>query len=269
MLKEIVFTIDHNRPTFLKLIRPHFHDSLEITLCMSNGGTFCVANQLIPVCRGVLILAQSGTDHYCIADQSTFERYSIRIPNHTLESISSLQTDFKPLLEQSNLSTTLTNEQTDHLVSLLDDCLACGSGFGEDIQRIAFFLHIILYIGSVLRFLSHGVNPASSRDYKKIMPAIQYIHENYAEEITVEQLSELCFLSKYYLSHMFRSITGFSIKNYIANYRIRQACILFSQGLSVQDVGSAVGYSNSSYFIQVFKKIVGTTPGNFLYSRQL
>lgn len=264
MLKDIVFTIDHNHPTFSSLIRSHEHDSLEITLCLSNGGTFFINEQFFPVTYGTLLLIPSGNQHYCIADFSVFDRYSIRMPYHTIEAISSLQTDFKPLLNDGIYSAVLTDEQVSQIVSLSNACLSCGTGFGEDIQKTIHFIEIILYIGKLLRFSSSEKDFTLSRDYRKILPAIQYIHKNYSEEITVQQLSDLCYLNKYYLSHIFHSVTGFTVKNYIANYRIRQACELFSQGLSVQEVGSAVGFNNSSYFIQVFKRIVGTTPGNFV-----
>ena len=267
MLKDIEYTIDHNHPTFTNLIRSHSHDSLEITLCLSNGGTFCVGDSFFPVTRGTLVVIQEATKHYCITDLSTFDRYSIRIPYQTIEALSSLQTDFKPILTGRVYSTTLTEEQTSHIVSLADACLSCGFGFGDDLQKNLYFMEIVLYIGKLLRFSSTRKDFALSKDYKKVLPAIQYIHENYAEEITVEQLSDLCFLSKYYLSRVFHNAMGFSVKNYIANYRIRQACELFNQGGSVQEVGSAVGFNNSAYFIQVFKRIVGTTPGSFAGSQ--
>ena len=98
MLKDIVYTIDHDHPTFTNLVRSHTHDSLEITLCLSNGGTFCVEDKFFPVNCGTLVIIQGGTKHYCITDLSTFVRYSIRIPYHTIEALSSLQTDFKPIL---------------------------------------------------------------------------------------------------------------------------------------------------------------------------
>ena len=267
-IDTMFFTIDHNHPTFINLLRSHAHDSLEITLFLSNGGTFLVGGQLFPIRRGTLVVIQGGTSHYCIADISSFNRYSIRIPDRTLEEISSLQTDFKTLFGENSFSMNLSAEQTDHLTALIDNCISCESGFGADFQKYIYFFQIVLYIGKLQYLSPREKDPAFFRDYKKIIPALQYIHENYSEEITIQQLSNLCFLSKYYLSHIFYNATGFNVKSYITNYRIRQACELFNQGLSVQDAGLAVGFSNSAYFIQVFKRIVGTTPGNLLRSRQ-
>lgn len=266
MSNDIIYTIDHNHPTFTNLIRSHAHDSLEITLFLSNGGTFCVGDKFFPVTNGTLVLIQEAINHYCITDLSTFDRYSIRVPYHTIETLSSLQTDFKPIFSDQISSITLSESQTAHIVSLADSCLSCGMGFGDDLQKNIYFMEIILYIGKLLRFLSAEKNPILSRDYKKVLPAIQYIHENYSEEITVQQLSDLCYLSKYHLSRIFHNVTGFNVKKYIVNYRVRQACELFGQGLSVQEIGSAVGFNNSAYFIQVFKRIVGTTPGSFANS---
>lgn len=264
--RQIEFTLDHNHQTFQKLSNPHAHDSLEIMLCLSDGGTFCIEERLFPLCRGTLVVIQSGANHYCIVDVSSFERYSLRIPQHTLETISSLQTDFKAVLGTSTFFVNLSEEQILPLHDLMDQCLACGIDFGEDFKRIIFFFQILLYVGQVLRLVPQNRETAISRDYQKIMPALQYIHDHYTEEISVQHLSGLCYLSKYYLSHLFRDVTGFSVKAYLINYRIRQACGLLSQGASVQNAGSAVGFPNSAHFIQTFKRIVGITPGK--YSRE-
>lgn len=264
--RQVEFTLDRNQQTFQKLSNPHAHDSLEIMLCLSDGGTFCIEDRLFPLCRGTLAVIQGGANHFCIVDVSSFERYSLRIPQHTLETISSLQTDFKAVLGNSTFFVNLTEDQVLTVQGLMDQCLACGIDFGEDFKRIIFFFQILLYVGQVLRLAPKNHEAVISRDYQKILPALQFIHDHYAEEISVQQLSTLCYLSKYYLSHLFRDVTGFSIKAYLVNYRIRQACSLLSQGVSVQNAGSAVGFPNSAHFIQTFKRIVGITPGK--YSRE-
>ncbi len=261
--QQIEFTLDHNHQTFQKLSNPHSHDSLEVMLCLSNGGMFCVNDRLLPLYYGTLVVIQNKVDHYCVVDVSKFNRYSLRIPNHTLETISSLQSDFKSIFENSVFSVNLTEEQTTTLKHLMDQCLTCGIEFGGDFRRIIFFFQILLALAKILRQVPQGREATISRDYQKILPIIQYIHNHYSEEVSVQQLSSLCYLSKGYLSHLFHDVTGFSIKGYLINYRIRQACGLLSRGHSVQDSGSAVGFSNSAYFIQSFKRIVGITPGKY------
>lgn len=108
--RQIEFTLDRNHQTFQKLSNPHAHDSLEIMLCLSDGGTFCIEDRLFPLCRGTLAVIQGGANHFCIVDVSSFERYSLRIPQHTLETISSLQTDFKAVLGNSTFFVNLTLE---------------------------------------------------------------------------------------------------------------------------------------------------------------
>ena len=118
--RQIEFTLDHNHQTFQKLSNSHSHDSLEIMLCLSDGGTFCVENYLFPLYRGTLVLIQGGVNHHCIVDVSSFERYSLRIPYHTLDVVSSLQTDFKAVFDNSALSINLTEEQVCTLHDLMD-----------------------------------------------------------------------------------------------------------------------------------------------------
>lgn len=263
MSVQFEFTLDRNHQTFQKISNPHSHDSVEIMLCLSNGGIFYLNEQLIPLHRGNLIVVQGKTPHHCIVDISSFDRYSLRTPYETLREISSLQTDFKVILGNATQSVILSEEQTVTLTDLMNRCLDCGSFFGEDLLRSLYFLQIILSIGQLLRIAPRRT-PSLSKEYQRVLPAIQYIHEHYAEEISVDQLSRICFVSKYYLSHLFKEVTGFSIKSYIINYRVLQSCTLLSQGYSVQNAGEAVGFCNSAHFIQTFGRLIGMTPGKYV-----
>jgi YesN/AraC family two-component response regulator len=90
---------------------------------------------------------------------------------------------------------------------------------------------------------------------------MRWIEEHYREEISLETLAEETHLSKFYVSRIFREETGSSITDYLTARRIKQACrLLQTTDLSVEQIGIRVGYPNASYFIQLFKKVVGVTP---------
>lgn len=93
---------------------------------------------------------------------------------------------------------------------------------------------------------------------EKIM---QWIEMHYAEEVSLNQLAEWLHLSKFYVSRVFHEETGSHITDYLTARRIKQASrLLQSTTQSIEQVGIAVGYPNVSYFIHMFKKVVGVTP---------
>ncbi|MNI97083.1 Arabinose operon regulatory protein [compost metagenome] len=68
-------------------------------------------------------------------------------------------------------------------------------------------------------------------------------------------------LSKSYVSRIFHQETGSRLVDYLTARRIKQACRLLSTtDLPVERIGITVGFPNASYFNQLFKKSLGTTP---------
>ncbi len=91
-----------------------------------------------------------------------------------------------------------------------------------------------------------------------------YIDKNYNENISLKSIAEAVNANQYYLSHIFKEETGFSPMQYVTRRRIGEAQnLLINTQLSITEIAANVGYNNSNYFQNVFKKIVGYTPGSY------
>ena len=89
----------------------------------------------------------------------------------------------------------------------------------------------------------------------------QYIDLHYQENITLDELSRLTYVNKYYLVHAFKKYIGLSPINYLISKRVEEAKVLLeTTNYSVSQISDIVGFSSQSYFSQVFKKTMGTTP---------
>lgn len=91
--------------------------------------------------------------------------------------------------------------------------------------------------------------------------AYEYINTNYSSEISAEDLANSLNISYKYFLDCFSRITGESFKAYLNKTRIKHAkSKLINSSATVSEVGSAVGYNSTSYFILEFKKQTGMTP---------
>ena len=98
----------------------------------------------------------------------------------------------------------------------------------------------------------------------KIQPAIDYLNEHYAEELSNEFLSSLTSVSTVYFRKIFTSVFGTSPIHYLHETRIKKAKeMLESDYGTLSDVAVSVGYPNVFHFSKMFKKITGTSPGNY------
>ncbi|ABX40959.1 AraC family transcriptional regulator [Lachnoclostridium phytofermentans] len=94
--------------------------------------------------------------------------------------------------------------------------------------------------------------------------AKKYIEENYQENITIETLSSLVHLNKYYFVHNFKKQFGTSPINYLIKRRIEESMhLLVSTNHSLSSISQIVGFSSPSYFSQAFKRMTNITPQEY------
>lgn len=91
-----------------------------------------------------------------------------------------------------------------------------------------------------------------------------YIDSHYSENITLDILSNLSYVNKFHLVHLFTKQMGISPINYLINKRIEESKnLLTTTNYSIRDISTIVGFSNSSYFSQMFKKFTGDSPRTY------
>lgn len=98
--------------------------------------------------------------------------------------------------------------------------------------------------------LCQAIRPENEKDYSDyVRKAVQYIDVNLSESIGIPKLADFIGLSKPYLAKLFHDEVGLTIKRYIAKERMRKAAELMTDSsLSIQDIGSYVGYYDNNYF---------------------
>ena len=97
---------------------------------------------------------------------------------------------------------------------------------------------------------------------------LTYLRENFREPITLSQAAEAVQLSPGYLGRIFRSELRSSFSRYLQRLRIQEAKrLLKSSSMPVGDVGAASGFSDHSYFSQVFRRETGVTPREYRQKR--
>ena len=91
-----------------------------------------------------------------------------------------------------------------------------------------------------------------------------YIHEHYSQELSVELLASIVFLSPDYLSRLFKKATGKSLYQYIRQFRMEKASELLETPpkKSLTSVVE-IGYPNYSYFCQSFREYFGKIPDKY------
>lgn len=90
-----------------------------------------------------------------------------------------------------------------------------------------------------------------------------YIGKNLSADLSVDNLSSIFGISRNSLYKIFNDFYGVSVAKYIRKKRIEAAINLISDGTTIADVSSIVGFGDYNYFSKVFKSETGTLPSKF------
>lgn len=91
-----------------------------------------------------------------------------------------------------------------------------------------------------------------------------YLFENSHLDITLDHLSEVTFLDKFYLSHLFKEHSGMAPIEYLLHIRVEKAVkLLTTSDFSVSYISSMLGFKNPAYFSQFFKKKKNVSPSKY------
>lgn len=102
-----------------------------------------------------------------------------------------------------------------------------------------------------------------------VQKALRFIEENYANPITLENMSELVHLNSSYFSKTFADYVGEGFSKYLSRYRIEKAKeMLISSDILVTEIGPMVGFSDYTAFTRKFKQLTGVSPSDYRNGRR-
>lgn len=91
-----------------------------------------------------------------------------------------------------------------------------------------------------------------------------YMEAHYAENISLDDLSDMAGLSKYYLLRFFTKQIGVSPYRYLQTIRIQEAKKLLEQGIVPVEAAGRTGFADQSHFSNFFKEFIGLTPKQYM-----
>lgn len=134
------------------------------------------------------------------------------------------------------------------------------TGFStEDCRRTADLLE------SYIHFLLDTYGNSAPTDFDPILENMKsYIKENMPYDISLSDLAGVFNYNEKYIGRLFKSKTGYTVREYCNLLRIEQAKELLARTRqSVSDIAYRVGYNNITYFNRIFKEITGYTPKEY------
>lgn len=241
----------------------HFHFKPEIFVQLSGDTVFATPSGELQVAAGEVAILPAGVPHgeRVSGGVEPFRNLVVGFYSHTV----SIHLAFeaapgKPDIEAIEFFPTPQMRLLEGLIEVV-----VGSYHAREPMRKTVIRSLMQGFLAMLINLVEAQHDESAGETEKIFQTKWIVREQLSNpELNVKRLAKLLSCSADYLSHLFRQHTGENLIHYIQRQRTFAAMqALRTTQLSISEVAWASGYDNPGYFIRVFKRFMGVTPGAF------
>lgn len=236
----------------------HFHEYYVIGFIESGRRYLSCKNKKYAIEPGDLLLFNPGDNHTCEqCDGKTLDYRCINIQRETM-SDTVLEITGQAYLPYFTEQVVFHSE----LVSLLKELHLMIMQEDKDFRKEEMFFFLLEQL--IEEYTEQGMPSSKSEQSTQIKDICDFLEQNYMNNITLDNLSNLTGLSKYYLLRSFTKQKGISPYSYLETIRIDKAKKLLEQGILPIDAALQTGFADQSHFSNFFKKYIGLTPRQYM-----
>lgn len=224
---------------------------------ISGAGYYEVGGQTIPLAAGDTFILYPDTEVKYYADNNDPWEYAwVGFMGADAASIIR-STDFTretPFIQRDNLPKEIIRRQLEEIYTVKGNTY-------EAAVAMTGLLYTFLSI-----FMKYASNTDSARDVQQVYveKAKDYISTSYSYPITIEDVAAYAGISRSYLFRAFQNHLKQSPKEYLTDFRIKQAChLLKGTDLSIAAIAYSVGVENNLYFSKAFKNKMQVSPSQY------
>ena len=241
-----------------RLQLPTDEDSCYIILVAESGCALQYAEQTILLNPGSTLLLGPGGGSLQQTGSAAPELVGCCFPLGALhEQRSQTQRDFSRLFEPEQVAVLYGSVQWNNRVRTLLELMRTAMA-EPDYPGALYLLLVLHYIEQECIAESNAVARPHNKTVERVC---DYLAANYRQKFSLSEVAARFYLSPYYLSRLFKRVTGQSIVDYLNNRRIEAAQkLLETTELSISAVAEQTGFASAAHFRRVFHEVMGTGP---------
>ena len=265
---SFLFRIQSHKRGAFSMDNKHSHKPHEIYYLRNGQRYYFIEDRIYHVHQGDLIFVPSAVLHRTTAaDNRDHERTVIYFQDQFLE-------DLIPDIANHPIMNRFYSEPKVVRLKLADQVVIenilakLNHEYQKQLPYSQLYLKILLI---ELLLIANRIEPADASVYEPLSPIhekihkiVRYLRKNYQKPVSLSQLAKKFYISQYYLSRMFKAVTGLSLIEYLNTIRIQEAQKLLTEcDLTITEIASMVGYESQTYFGRTFKRIIGLSPREY------
>ena len=249
------------------IMNTHWHREFELIRVLEGTLEMTLNEKPLSVHAGDFVfihggVLHAGVPHDCVYECLVFDLQAIRNTCPACDPYIRRITEKSVLVHDHFYS---HDQAVEPLLPLIFDPMRTTPPGHEMIVTGAIYqlLGVIFSQGLYVEDVPHAGKNEMKR-ITQLKSVLDYIDENYMHPITLQQLSDAASMTPKAFCRFFRQMTRQTPMAFVNRQRIEHACdeLVASSG-SITDVALSCGFNDLSYFIKVFKRTMGVTPGEY------
>jgi len=250
--------------------RFHKHTEFELSLILKGKGFYKVSDKIYDIKENDIFIFSTNEQH-CITDidEGNMKILNLHIQpsflwdNSNFEKMNFMKVffdrnyNFTNRLERSNVECAKIKETILNIKNEFD--------YKKPDFDIVIKQNIIMCLIIIMRnFDCVNMNTKMGfhkNNFEKIKNSLDFINDNYLENITLEQIAKSVFMPKAYFCTVFKKLNGITPWEYVLIKRIEKAIeLLKTNDDNILNIALQCGFNNTANFNKIFKRITGTVP---------
>ena len=251
-------------------VEPHTHDYYEFYFYLEGDVVFELNGELRTLRPGDIIIVPPGLVHRAFVTDTNkiYRRFVFWISSAYAHDLSVRFPDFQYLLDYvgnpSAFHLFLTDMVTyNTILSRINQLIEeiHGSKFGRESMIEVRVEDLVLHLNRLVHTIT--APPAVIQEKGLYEKVLDYIDLHLEEDLSLDRLSELFYVSKYYLAHNFKDRLGFSLHRYIIKKRLAACRDAILMNEKTGEVCLRYGFNDYTVFYKAFKKEYGVSPKKY------
>ena len=251
-------------------VEVHHHDFYEVYFFLNGQVEYWVEGRIYRLEPGDLLLINPMELHRPIVGKSgLYERIVLWVDRAWLEKFSdesaSLTQCFDGALStHTNLLRPSAGQRASvrsRLSELVQESYGDGGYAGTQYATGV----LLQFMAELNRMALHtgGQEPAPNEPETLVSRVLAYVSAHYSEELSLEALAQMFYVSKYHLSHEFSRAVGVGVYRYVMLKRLQMARQMLAEGMAPGEVCTACGFRDYTNFYRAFRTEYGAGPREY------